>query len=280
MTARQVHAVLAAGVQNPHLIAQWQNDPARLIACGVDPATIDLAALWKFAGLTLKVRHNGLRGRLPMSFRLMSVTGLEIELFASYGGFCASTAHRLSETTAGRTADLLAFLERWLHLDRPDHARLWDLIRHEEALARLRDMLPLGAGASHSGGEVPRRLRTPSSASVPHVCGEIILHEMRCDPRAVERALRHRPPRLDQVPLETRYHCYWSAEGGGEIRLLNLDEFGFYALSYVDGVRSTTLLNRELGGTGRPSRGFLQSLGQLAAVGILAFERRAPRARR
>ncbi len=37
MTARQVHAVIAAGVENPELIARWQRDPRLLLAQGVEP---------------------------------------------------------------------------------------------------------------------------------------------------------------------------------------------------------------------------------------------------
>jgi hypothetical protein len=276
MTARQVHAVLAAGVQNPQLIARWQEDPGLLTAYGIEPEALDLTALWKFAGLTVKVRHNGLRQRLPMTFRLMSAAGLEIELFASYAGFCASKSRPFAETTEGRTADLIAFLEHWLNLDDPHHELLWDLIRHEEALARLRKApLPSASRAVSSAGGAHRSLRTPSSTSVPHVCGEIILREMNCDPRAVERALRQSVPRLDRIRRERRYYCYWRPENAVEIHVLDLDEFGYYALSFVDGVRSTAGLSHQLGGSRRPSPGFLRSLCQLAAVGVVAFEGRS-----
>jgi hypothetical protein len=272
MTARQVHAVLAAGVQNPQLIEQWQRDPGLLIACGVEPDAFDLTALRKFAGLTVKVRHNGLRGRLPMTFRLLSAIGLELEMFASYGAFCASRGHRFADTSDGRAADLMAFFECWLQMDHPGHALLWDLIRHEEAIARLRKERSSPSRAVSTVGDVAVLRRTPSGAMVPRVCGEIILHEMKCDPRAVQRALHQSAPRLDQIPLETHYFCYWSPDSTGEIQLLDLDEFGYYALSFVDGARSTAVLSCELGGSRRPSRGFLRSLGQLAAVGIISFQ--------
>ena len=57
MNARRVHAVLAAGVENPTLISEWRAEPARLVRLGIDPECLDLDALWKFSGLTIKVRH-------------------------------------------------------------------------------------------------------------------------------------------------------------------------------------------------------------------------------
>ena len=78
MNARRVHAVLAAGVQNPALIEAWRRDPELLRGLGLDPAKVDLDALWKFAGLTLKVRHNGIREDLPLTFRLLHVTELAV----------------------------------------------------------------------------------------------------------------------------------------------------------------------------------------------------------
>ena len=78
VNARQVHAVLAAGVENPTLISRWRAEPARLLRLGIDPECLDLDALWKFSGLTIKVRHNGVRQQLPCTFRLMAAAGLEI----------------------------------------------------------------------------------------------------------------------------------------------------------------------------------------------------------
>jgi len=68
MTASRVHAVIAAGLENPQLLERWQREPDLLRKCGVDPDKLDLNALWKFAGLTAKVRHAGqLRPRLPLT---------------------------------------------------------------------------------------------------------------------------------------------------------------------------------------------------------------------
>ena len=114
MNARNVQAVLAAGVHSPNLLAKWQQDPAFLRSKGIEPHTIDLAALRKFAGLSVKVKHNGLRFDFPLTFRLMGLAELDIPVFADYATHCAETGHRLAKTSAQRARDLISFLERCL----------------------------------------------------------------------------------------------------------------------------------------------------------------------
>jgi hypothetical protein len=264
--ARQVHSVLAAGLQNPQLIAAWQADPQRLRQHGIEPGSVDLAALWMFAGLTVKVRHNGLREDWPLSFRLMNLVGLEIEVFTAYARSRAFKGPSYASTTQGKARDLIAFLGQWLDRTKAEHSMLWDLIRHEEALARL-----AGPGAPTAPERQPRLQRTPTAASIPWVCGELILHEMRCDPRAIAAALRQSRPPLDQVSLSEHRFCYWRL-GADDIRIVELDAFSYYALSLVDGARSAADLSRALAGNRRPAREFLQLLGQLGDAGMLRFE--------
>jgi hypothetical protein len=270
MTARRVHAVLAAGVQNPDLIARWQKDPQFLLGQGIQPDTIDLAALWKFAGLTTKVRHNGVRQELPMTFRLMALAGLEIEIFASYATFCASKGQRFAGTPEGRTRDLITFLEHWLDFRLANHTLVWDVIRHERALTLLNKSVPSPSVSTVDHNGPSQHL--PSGSSLPVVRGETILYEMQCDPRAVESALFQREPQLSLIPLTTRHYCYWRSDKTSGIQILELDEFGYYALSLIDGVRSAAALSLQLGGSRRPTRKFLRSLSQLSAIGILDFE--------
>jgi hypothetical protein len=269
MSARQVHAVLAAGVEDPRLIARWRDEPQALLRHGVAPNALDLAALWKFAGLTVKVRHNGLRADLPLTFRLMNVAGVEIDLFASYASFRAARGEGYAATTEARTRDLVDFLGRWIDAGRREHILLWDLIRHEHALAQLARMVGPPAADAAQQRPAPRR---PTGASVPRVRGHIILHEMRSDPRKVEDLLRERSPPLDQVPLESHRFCYWRPESASEIRILELDEFGYCALSLADGARSANELARAMGVSRGASRGFLALLDRLGQVGILAFD--------
>lgn len=268
MIASRVHAVIAAGLENPHLLTLWQREPQQLRSYGVDPDDLDLNALWKFAGLTAKVRHNGLRTDLPLTFRLLNVAGLEIEVFASYASFQAAENRRYADTAAGRAQDLLSFLEHWLDFDRCDHAFLWDLMRHEMALMRLGGPTAVNhlAKADH-----PLVQCQPCAESVPRVCGEIILHEMSCDPAFVGAKLQEKSPRLDEVPIGTFHFCYWRRDETTELHILQLDEFGFYLLSFVDGEQSAADLSRVLGGGKRPSKVFLKALTDVAAVGIISF---------
>src|SRR5262249_41294423 len=113
VNARRVHAVIAAGVQNPALIDAWRRDPSLLRELGLDPAEVDLDGLWKFAGLALKVRHNGIREDLPLTFRLLHVAELAVEAFASYA---AERGEGRLGDTEGRARDFVDFLEGWLDL--------------------------------------------------------------------------------------------------------------------------------------------------------------------
>lgn len=266
MNARQVHAVLAAGVHNPGLIVRWRRHPALLEAHGVDPAALDLDALWKFAGLSVKVRHNRLREAYPLTFRLLHVAGLEIEVFASYASFRAARGQGFAGTTEERSADLIAFLEGWLDPGDRNHALLWDVIRHEHAVATLARAAPPGTPGE---GRVEERPGSPSW--VPVVKGQVILHEMGCDPQSIEAILFDRSPDLDRVPLGSRYCCYWREGADPVIRVLSLDEFGYYTLELTDGVRPISGLSELMIGTPDPAPGFLHGLAQLASVGMLGF---------
>lgn len=267
MLARRVHAVIAAGLENPQLLTQWQQEPDQLRCHGVEPDELDLNALWKFAGLTAKVRHNGLRADLPLTFRFLNVAGLEIEVFASYASFCAAEGRRYADSAEGRAQDLLSFLENWLDREKREHAQLRDLIRYELALTRLsRAAVTID---TRRGGEA---IGLPRAASVPRVRGDVILHEMSCDPRIVGTTLQEKSPRLDDLPAGTFHFCYWRRDATTEIHILELDDLGYYLLSFTDGKRSASSLSRLLGGSRRPTKGFLNALAELAAVGIIAFD--------
>ncbi len=270
MSARRIHTVVAAGVDNPALIARWRAEPELLRGHGVDPSQVDLDGLWRFAGLTVKVRHHALREQLPASFRLMNIAGLEIELFTSYASERAAQGAKLAPTTEGRTLDLLGFLEGWLDRDNTAHALLWDLIRHERALGRLARTAPaVGSSPDLRRGEPP----TPPAADVvPRIRGEIVLHEMTSDPQVVARALDDRTLDLAAIPRAESRVCYWRTSGP-EVSILQLDELAFGTLALVDGKRTAAEVYRALGGGRRPPPGFLHILGELQTIGIVALRR-------
>lgn len=271
MSIQRIHAVVAAGVDNPGLITRWRAQPELLRGHGVEPSQIDLDALWRFAGLTVKVRHHALREELPASFRLMNIAGLEIELFASYASERAAQGARLAPTTEGRTLDLLVFLEGWLDRDNTAHALLWDLIRHERALARLARTAPaVGSSPDLRRGEPPT---PPATDIVPRIRGAIVLHEMTSDPRVVACALDDGTPDLAAIPRTQSRACYWRTDAGPEVSILQLDELAFGALSLVDGKRTAAEIYRALGGGRRPPPDFLRILGELQTIGIIALRR-------
>lgn len=267
MIASQVHAVIAAGLENPALLARWREEPNLLRKCGVDPDAVDLDALWKFAGLTTKVRHNGLRADLPLTFRFLNVAGLEIEVFASYASFQASEGRRYAATSEARSYDLLLFLEQWLDFGKRVHALLWDLMRHEMALARLRKPRP---GLEETRVKASSPQPRPRASSVPRLGGEIVLHEMRSDPRAVEGVLQQKRPRLAEGLLATHYFCY-QRSNAEELFILELDELGFYLLSLVDGKRSLADLDQLITGSRKASQQLLNAFAELAATGVVVF---------
>lgn len=270
VNTNRVHAVVSAGITNPALIARWRADPELLRRHGVEPSQVDLDALWRFAGLTAKVRHHTLREELPASFRLIAVAGLEVELFAAYASDVAARRARIAPTTEGRALDLLVFLEGWIDRDRWPHVLLWDLIRHERALARLARTVP-AVGSSPDlwrAGDAPS---TPAADLVPRIRGEVVLHEMMSDPRATTAALQADAPDLAAVPRAPARRCYWRTDAGPEVATLLIDELGFAALALVDGTRTVAELQRALGGGRRPSAALLRVLGELQTLGVLVL---------
>ena len=233
--------------------------------CGVDPAVVDLDALWKFAGLTTKVRHNGLRGDLPLTFRLLNVAGLEIEVFASYASCRAAEGKSYASTSAARSRDLLMFLEHWLDLDNHAHRLLWDLMRHELTLAHLRRLCQNAETTTAHASSDAVHLKVNTRLRVH---GELVLHEMRSDPRVIEQLLHGKRPKLSEVSLEPYYFGYWRKSN--EVFVLQLDELAFYLLSLIDGTRATADISYLVNGRRRPDPGLLLALRDLASLGIIA----------
>jgi len=252
MIASRVHAVMAAGLENPALLARWQQEPDLLRTYGVDPAEFDLDAIWKFAALSAKVKHNGLRAELPLTFRFLNVNGLEIEVFGAYASHKARAGTHYASTTAERIVELVEFLRDWLDLGKRQHSQLWDLIRHETALAQLQRLTP-----------------SPKRSRAPHVVGEIILHEMNSDPRAIGKLLRQKGFESRRVRRRVTRLCYWNAGDPDEISIIELDELGFNLLSLVDGNRSIADFNRLLGGKIRNKLNI--AFAELASVGVISL---------
>jgi hypothetical protein len=256
MTDSRIHAVMAAAIQNPELISRWEEHPSRLLDFGIDPDMVDLSSLRKFSGLAIKVRHNALRIDLPCTFRLMSIAEMDIEIFAAYAVHLSVRGETIANTDARRAEMLLKFLGEWLNLRQPIRQLLWDVMRHEYSMMYLRDS--------------PAPIVQPRD-TMPRICGTLLLHDMRCDPREADFNLRQPVPDVEEIDTSERFFGYWRADATAGTAIVELDEFAYYTLSFADG-RSREDLSAALTGQRRPTRSFMRTLDQLRDAGLLEYE--------
>ena len=268
MSLARVHAVMAAGVDQPQLLEQWMADAAQLRALGVAPEGFDLQALAKFAGLGVKVRHNPLRPMFPLGFRLMSVAAIEIDLFSAYALQRSREGRAFAVDMAQRARDLVAFVGGWHDPSVRAHALLWDALRYELAVAQLR-------------APQPGTIVTRGISRAPRIRGDIALHELQSDPHVLAEVLHASAPDLDDVPLQPQAFCFWRApdnDPAGDTAVIAVDALGQHLLSRIDGKRSAVALARELGGGRDAERAVAIGLDSLAAIGIVALPQRRTRA--
>jgi hypothetical protein len=269
----RVHAVMAAGVDQPQLLEQWMADAAQLRALGVAPEGFDLPALAKFAGLGVKVRHNPLRPMFPLGFRLMSVAAIEIDLFSAYALQRSREGRAFAVDMAQRARDLVAFVGGWQDPAIRAHTLLWDALRYELAVGQLR-------------APQPGTIGTPAASRAPRIRGDIALHELQSDPRVLAEVLHASAPDLEDVPLQPQAFCFWhppersenDADNIGDTSVIAVDALGHHLLSRIDGRRSAAALARELGGGRDAERAVSIGLDSLAAIGIVALPQRRARA--
>lgn len=271
--ARRVHALMAAGLANPELLARWRREPALLSALGLSPGAMDLDRLWKFAGLSEKIRYNPCRNDLPLTFRLLSKLGLEIEVFASYAPRAAELRKAGKNSVEDKIQGLFEFLAGWAERDRPAHVMLCDMIRHETTVAAMR--------ARAAGGDLGLPGRAPGEpagkaapGAVPVIAGALTLQRMAFDPRVLAERLRQQAPRLDDLePGELRLGYWWNGDAPA-LHILELDELGFCLLSAVDGASSVAELAAPLAraGTALPLAPLLGAFADLAELGLIVLQ--------
>ena len=264
MRAQLAHSVMAAGLADPNLLAAWRRDPALLRQYGVEPGDLDLDALWRFAGLATKVRHNPLRRELPFAFRLMAVADLELELFANYASFRAVRG-AIGASLQAKLDGLVEFLREWLDATQLEHLLLWDLVRHEAAQVELARL-----AMSASPSQATESLFETHASCVPHIRGGLILRDFQSDPQHTMLLLRERQPELTQALLGAHYLGYWWDSGARQTRILELDAAGAHLLLLVDGRRSVRDLQRSVGGRGQQRR-VLVALRDLAGAGLISL---------
>jgi len=259
---RLVHAVLAGGVTHPHLIEQWKS-PDGLTYPMLETVVrgLDLDALRKFAGLNAKVRHSAVRTRLPFSFRLMSITGLEIDVFSAYACECSRAARPFAASVEQRAKDLIEFLRGWLDHRRSTHLMLWDLIRHEQAISTLSSPTDLRAEPESSA-------RIGASTLVTLV-GAVELVSTKYDPLQLIAALQEREPNIRPLRRSELLRCYWCRSDEGEIAMLSVDAATFHIVSELRGtVRVSDVAWRVCGGR-RPGKSLLAAISQLHRLGLV-----------
>ncbi len=268
MNARQAHRWVAAGLADPALLARWRRDPESLRETGLRPGELDLDALWMFAGLSEKVKHTGCRAHLQLTFRLLNKLGLEIDVFAEYAA-SAIERRRGRLSVDERTEALAHFLAGWLRPERDAHALVLDLLRHELAIARLRELAAAGGRAAPAPVV---RGRLPSRPSVPVIVGELLLHELSFDPRVIAERVRRDPTFSDLRRGVVRLGYWWDGVAR-EPRLLDLDELAAGLLAMVDGDTSIGTMAARLD---CDFERLLAPFAELVVLGLVRFEEPDP----
>lgn len=263
MSARQLHALVAAGLHDPALLRSWADAPAELAAHGREAAAINLGGLTGFAGLTAKVRHNGLRDDYPLTFRLLKATALEARLFTDYTVAYARQGRRFAAAPSERGSELADFIMLWADRGSSAGAMLADIVRHERELARLR-----GGGAMAEAAP-PGPARPPRLVDVPRLVGSLELVELGHDPEILRAALCCAVPALDSVAPSPTLIGYRRGPDGAAV-VLRLDAFSFAFLRLVDGEASLGVIARALKLPRPHSIG--PAAGQLAAAGLINLD--------
>lgn len=259
--AALVHSVVAAALADPTRLRGWAQDPTALDRLGIDPATIDIEALARFAGLGEKVRHNLTRAMLPMTFRLLTQLGLDIDLFGAY----AVSARNPGRGTPplARVDALAGFVDDWAGTD-TDRTLVRDICRHESALATLRATEPTADPAQPAeAAEPPEPDGGPGF--VPR--GRLLVRDLTSDPRQLVLVLREQRPRLDTVNRGSWTFVYQREPAGG-LRVVQVDAAVGDLLTVLGDGSSVAALAGRLR-TRPDDAALLDALAQLAEVGLL-----------
>lgn len=233
-SARQVHAIIAAGLADPKKLYSWIKNPELLKPCGIDPYDLDLKSLWRFSGLTTKVRYNDLRRILPMTFTFLSNTGLEFEIFADYAIPAAELRTAGKNTVSDKLQGLFEFIEGWVDLRIHNHSLLWHILQHEVTIAQIRNIAKQEVILVNSKCENYEF----KINDIPIIRGMLRLFELRFDPRMIFDTLRRKPNELSSLQLHPVRLGYWWDGESSEINLLELDESTFHILGLIDGRRA------------------------------------------
>jgi hypothetical protein len=197
-SARQVHALLAAVLDDPNLV----RDTRYGLLGSTNSIEIDLGRLRLFAGLTVKVRQNDLSLSLPLTFAVIDRLKISIELFAEYAAEAAALRKANKKTSKDKIESLANFLSKWLDKEDPDQALIWDAIRHDLALIEIRE----ASSAFKPNRPVTNKV---TARSVPLQDKQIIRHSMSCSLIDLDQVLRLRAGHLSSLTRRSFHHVYY-----------------------------------------------------------------------
>jgi len=233
-SARHVHAVLAAAVDDPALLDRLRRQGGARGSRG-RTEDYDLERLRLFAGLTVKVRQNDVRQRLPLTFKLLDRLKLSMPLFAAYGTQAAALRRGKKPTPEQKIESISHFIESWLDATDSGHALVRDLLLHERALLAANGA---AAGApTRKPGATPALAPPVTLASAPRRAHRLILHETSCDLTALERLLASRDAPLSALP-RGRFHYVYCPDAQGGVSAREVDDLGHVMILLANGRRS------------------------------------------
>lgn len=233
-SARRVHALLAAALADPSLLVQWRRNRPAVRRVGA--AALDLDQVRLFSGLVTKVRQNDIRYSLPLTFQLMDVFKISIEVFASYAEPASALRKAGKKSRAEKILALFEFLDGWLDHENRDHALIRDIIRHERALFDLGD----GQAAMTAQPDNATGARRLSIRSVPQRCVSVSHHEMSCNPLELAQMLRSSRCDLASLTRGQFFYVYRWDNRNACVSVDEIDELGFVLVDLADGARSLT----------------------------------------
>jgi hypothetical protein len=260
-TASLAHSLVAAGLADPGRLHRWRTEPALLERYGVHASDVDLEALADFAGLAEKIRHNQCRDDLPLTFRLLRLSGLEIDLFRHYAPRSIERRREGLTSVVHRIDGLASFVEGWAPEDDSLRCLVRDVLRHEHALAVLRATV-VEAVASDNLSPGPHR--------PPMHNGRILVGRLTCDPAQVAAVLRARDPDLGEIERAPHTFVYQRASNG-RLRILEVDQGIGNLLLAVDGRTSVARIAQRLLGDDASVDALSSVLDQLVKVGLVGW---------
>ena len=253
--AALVHSVMAAGLARPQRLQDWIAEPRTMDRYGLEPSSMDLATLADFAGLSEKVRHNQCRQHLELTFRLIRLAGVEVELFREYAPRSRERRRQGLTSVRDRLDGLAQFVEEWATADGSIRGLVRDVLWHEYVIAVLRDTDVSPDAALRPG--------------VPAHHGRIVVRRATCSPLQVAAVLRAREPDLGAIERGDWTFVYHKPPSG-PVRIMDVEPAVADLLLAVDGRSSVgELAGRLFGGALVDS--LRSTLGQLVDLDVLTW---------